>query len=134
MCVSDLMVQSHVHSLVKIYLRGHLCSMRAIYQYRCQILCEVLHPLLPSLINPLRILEIGVHIRSNLCYLICLRLWIKSRAAANRFLLSPKDLFSFIRAQHVLITILYKYHDPYIQRVKRVYEQYLKSCSVLTTS
>ena len=45
--------------------------------------------------------EIGAHVRSNLCYWICLRHWIRLRAATNRvFFLTV--LFTFMRAQHGL--------------------------------
>ena len=46
--------------------------------------------------------EIGAHVGSNLCYLICLRHYIRSRAATNRICFSTKRLFSFMRAQQVL--------------------------------
>ena len=39
--------------------------------------------------------EIGSHIRSNLCYLTCIRRLIRSSAVTDR-----KDVFSFMRAQH----------------------------------
>ena len=39
--------------------------------------------------------EIGAHVKSNLCYLICLRYSIRSRAVY-------RITFSFMRAQHVL--------------------------------
>ena len=48
-------------------------------------------------------LEIGApHVRSNICYLICLRHLIGSRAVTNRICSLRKDLFSFVRAHHVL--------------------------------
>ena len=34
--------------------------------------------------------RIGAHVRSNLCYLICLRYLIRSRAVTNRIFFSPK--------------------------------------------
>ena len=47
--------------------------------------------------------EIGAHVRSNPCYLICSRQLIRSIAVTNRiFFLSKRDLCSFKRAQHVL--------------------------------
>ena len=42
-------------------------------------------------------LEIGAYVRSDVCYLICVRHLIRSRLVTNR-----KDLFSLMRAQHVL--------------------------------
>ena len=46
---------------------------------------------------------IGAHVRSNLCYLICLRHLIRSKEAQNKIFVSfTKYLFSFMRAQHVL--------------------------------
>ena len=52
--------------------------------------------------------EVGAHVRSNLCILICLMHLIKLRDVTNRICLG-KDLFSFMRAQHVLSYHLYKY-------------------------
>ena len=34
--------------------------------------------------------EVGAHMKSNLCYLICLRYLIRSRAVLNRLIFSPK--------------------------------------------
>ena len=51
--------------------------------------------------NPL----LGAHVMSNLCYLICLRQLIRSEISyKSDFFFSPprKDIFSFIRARHVL--------------------------------
>ena len=45
--------------------------------------------------------EIGAHIRSNPCYLICLRQLIRSRAGENPILFR-KDQFSLMCAQNVL--------------------------------
>ena len=45
--------------------------------------------------------KIGAHVLNNLCYLICLKHLIRSRAERNW-----KNLFSFMRAQRVL-----SYHD-----------------------
>ena len=47
--------------------------------------------------------EIGAQLRSNLCCSISLRHRIRSRAFTNRISILRKDLFSFIRAQNVLI-------------------------------
>ena len=44
--------------------------------------------------------EIEAHVRSNLCYLTCIRLLIKARAVTNRIFSILKDIFSFILAQH----------------------------------
>ena len=45
-------------------------------------------------------LEIGAHVRSHLCYLICLRHLLGSTAVTN----SPKkNLFPYMRAHHGLI-------------------------------
>ena len=38
--------------------------------------------------------EIGAHVRSNLCYLICLRHLIRSRAVTNRISISEKTYFA----------------------------------------
>ena len=57
--------------------------------------------------------EIGAHVRSNLCYLICLRRLIRSRAVTNRLFLLRKDLLFFMRSQHNLSDPVYKYHDIY---------------------
>ena len=46
--------------------------------------------------------EIGVHVRRNICYLICLRHLIRPRAVTNRIYILRKDLFHFMRVQHVL--------------------------------
>ena len=48
-------------------------------------------------------LEIGAHIGSILCSLICLRHWIRSRAVTNRVMFPKSPIF--ISAQHVLVTI-----------------------------
>ena len=37
--------------------------------------------------------EVCAHVRSNLCYLICLRQLIRSRAATNRIFSLQKDFF-----------------------------------------
>ena len=47
--------------------------------------------------------EIGAPARSNMSYLIFLKHLIRSRAATNRTYKIRKDIFSFRRAQHVLI-------------------------------
>ena len=51
--------------------------------------------------------ELGLHARSNLCYLIFLRHSIRSRAGTNLiFFLSKKTYFpTCVRAQHVLSTM-----------------------------
>ena len=46
--------------------------------------------------------EMVSHVRSNLCYLICLRWLIRSRKVTNQNFLLSKDLFFFMRAQLVL--------------------------------
>ena len=46
--------------------------------------------------------EIGTHIRSNIWYLICLRLLITSRSVINRIFFLRKSLFFFMRAQHIM--------------------------------
>ena len=46
--------------------------------------------------------ELGAHVRSTNCCLICLRHLIRSRTDTIIFF-SPKDPFSFLRAQHGLI-------------------------------
>jgi len=58
----------------------------------------------------------NAHVRSNLCYLISLRHLIRSRAGTNRILFIRTDLFSFMRAQHVLS--YYKYHAYNRVRIK----------------
>ena len=45
--------------------------------------------------------EIGAHVKSNLCYLICSRHLICSRADTKRIFIR-KPLLSFVRTQHVL--------------------------------
>ena len=40
--------------------------------------------------------EIGAHVESNLCYLICLRHLIRSKAVTNRIYFSPETLFFFL--------------------------------------
>ena len=57
------------------------------------------------------ILEIGAHVRSILYHLTCLRHSNRSRAVTNRIVLLQKDIFSFMRSQHVLIYQQYKYHE-----------------------
>ena len=49
--------------------------------------------------------EIGTHVRSNICYLICLRHLIISRAVTKDIFLVRKDQFSLMHAKHDL-----KYH------------------------
>ena len=51
-----------------------------------------------------RVLEIGAHVRSNLCYLICSRHLIRTRAVTHLICFSScmRNMFSVI--------ILYKYH------------------------
>ena len=46
--------------------------------------------------------EIGVHVRCNLCYLICLMHWIRSREVTNLIILSENGPFAFMRVHHVL--------------------------------
>ena len=46
--------------------------------------------------------EIGAHIMGKICYLICLRHLFYSRAVTNRIFFPRKNLFSLMRAQHVL--------------------------------
>ena len=46
--------------------------------------------------------EISAHIRINLYYLICLRHLIRPRAVTHEIFFLQKDLFSFMREQHVL--------------------------------
>ena len=45
--------------------------------------------------------EIGAYVRNNLRYMIYLRDLIRSREVLKRIFILRKDLFSFIRAQHV---------------------------------
>ena len=47
-------------------------------------------------------LEIGAHVRSNLCYVACLSHLIRSQAVPNPFFSLRKDPFSILRAQHFL--------------------------------
>ena len=49
-------------------------------------------------------LVLGAHVRSNLCFLICLKQLIKLRVVKNR------NIFSFMRAQHVLNNKTIKYY------------------------
>ena len=46
--------------------------------------------------------EIGAHVRSNLCYLTCIRLLISSQSSHNWNIFIRKDLFFFMRAQDVI--------------------------------
>ena len=50
--------------------------------------------------------EIGAHVRSNLCYLICLRHLIRSRAV-TRYFLSEKTFFasSAIDYKHLILSV-----------------------------
>ena len=72
-----------------------------------------LHPDPPSCLDLSRIrllLKVGsgssyflAHVTSNLSYLICLSIWLSiSRVVTNWIDLLRKDLFHFMRAQHVL--------------------------------
>ena len=55
--------------------------------------------------------EISVHMRSNLCYLICLRHLIRSRAVTNRiFFFSEKSYFPSCVRVKFWVTIWYKNH------------------------
>ena len=45
---------------------------------------------------------ICAHVKHNLCYSTCLRHLIISRAVTNRVFLFEKELFSLMRAPHVL--------------------------------
>ena len=47
-------------------------------------------------------LEIGAHIRRNLCYLIGLRHFIRARTVTTWILFFRKDVSSFMRAQYIL--------------------------------
>ena len=64
-------------------------------------------------------LEIGAHVRSNLCYVACLSHLIRSQAVPNPFFSLRKDPFSILRAQHFLsyhsstmVKILYCWDGP----------------------
>ena len=46
--------------------------------------------------------EKGAHIRNNLCHLIRLRHLVRSRAVTDWIFFFPKELSSFMRAQHIL--------------------------------
>ena len=46
--------------------------------------------------------EIGAHVGSNICYLICLRHLIRSRVVSNSIYFLEKDLISLMLAQDVL--------------------------------
>ena len=48
-----------------------------------------------------------------MCYLICLRHLIRSKAVTNRIVFSSKRLTFFMRAQHVLSFHLIKHHGIY---------------------
>ena len=51
------------------------------------------------------LLKIGAPVRSNICYYICLRYLILSRAVTNWiFFLQKTYIISFMRALHVLST------------------------------
>ena len=79
-------------------------------------------------------LETGAQIRSNVCYLICLRHLIRSRAVTNRVYLTPKepiflcselpsDISTMTRAGEgipgVLLLIFCKVVSIFIQRVSK---------------
>ena len=53
--------------------------------------------------------EIGSHVRSGLCYLICSSHSFSSRAVTNMNCFFRIDLFSFIRTHHILCYEWYKY-------------------------
>ena len=44
----------------------------------------------------------SAHVKSNLCYSICLRCLIRSRTVKNRIFFNRKDHIFVMRAQHVL--------------------------------
>ena len=52
--------------------------------------------------------EKSAQVRNSLCYLTCSRCFIKSRGVTNKVFSIQKDLFSCIRAQHI-ITLSSKY-------------------------
>ena len=54
--------------------------------------------------------DIGAHVRSYLCCMICLKHIIKSKAVTNRGF-PRKIVLSFMRAQHVLSTIRYIFQE-----------------------
>mgnify|MGYP006975910399 CR=1 FL=1 len=54
--------------------------------------------------------EKGAHNRSNLCYSICSRHLIKSKAVTNQIFLPKKTNFSSCVRNMVWVTICYKYH------------------------
>ena len=55
--------------------------------------------------------EIGAHVRSNLCYLICLGHWIRSRVVINRDFFYEKNPILFMHAQFILsYHLIYPYH------------------------
>ena len=54
--------------------------------------------------------SLGAHVRSNLCYLICLRHLIRSRVVTDKFFFSEKSYFSSCVRSNLKVTILYKNH------------------------
>ena len=60
--------------------------------------------------------EIGAQVRSNICYLNCIKHLIRSRAVTNRTPTPRKDQFSFMHAQHVL-----RYHIIWVPWFTRGY-------------
>ena len=54
--------------------------------------------------------EINTHIRSNFCYLICLRRLIRSRAVTNLFFFSARPYFPWCVRKMFWVTIKYKCH------------------------
>ena len=54
--------------------------------------------------------EIGAHVKSNLCYLVCLRHLNRLRAVTTRLFFSEKTYIFFMHAQYVL-----SYHIIYVQ-------------------
>ena len=71
--------------------------------------------------------EISSHVRSHLCYLICLRHLIRSRAVTNRIFFLQ---IYIIRSQYVLSHHLIKHHNLSSEKISHIYGQYLCSCQL----
>ena len=67
--------------------------------------------------------EIGALVSSNLCYLICLRNLIRSRAVTNQFVFLRKDIFSFMCERnfvryHLIKVPWHRYTNKWMQAKK----------------
>ena len=70
----------------------------------------------------------GAHVRSNLCYLICLRLLISSRAGTNQIFLSERPIFLHTELPSNISTIG-MHHEPRRPEGSRLV--FIRACYVL---